>query len=344
VVSGGYYLLDGMGGVYAVGAGVESFSSPYFGFDAAQDLLAIDGGGYFILFDSGKVAIGGDRISSPSGMTRVVSQVYDTGMTNLADFTLSGDIQTFFSEELIQASVERFNAAFRDRNLAGIEGELSVYYNDGSSTSEAAKLQDFQQFFASPYSETENFDLRNLSILLAEDRQSAIVTGETTLIAKEITATTHSALIERNAIPDENSFSMPSSNIEARNLAATALTFNLGQSQEVLFERQGEPENFILYLDYQRNEFDSWKSRTSFALSEVTRKVLNLQGGEGYAYRVVLVDPSNTTSILTQPLGIRFTYADVQETPELFTVIFQYAQDSPGLWQIRSVNVPPEVQ
>ncbi len=342
VVSGGYYLLDGLGGVYAVGSGVESFSSPYFGVDAAQDLLAIDGGGYFILFDSGKVAIGGDRISAPSGMTQIVTQVYDTGMTNLADFALSGDIQTFFSEELIQVSVERFSAAFRARNLAGIEGELSIYYDDGSAASEAAKLQDFQEFFASPYSETENFGLSDLNILLAEDRQSAIVTGETTLISMEVTETTHSALIERNAIPDENTFSIPSSNIEARNLASTAMTFQLAQSQKVTFERQGEPESYILYLDYQKNEFDAWKPRTKFALSEVSKKVLDLEGGEGYTYRVVLVDPSNRTSIITQPLGIRFFYADVQETPEPYTVIFQYSQDSPGFWQIRSVNVPAE--
>ena len=276
----------------------------------AQDLQAIDGGGYFILFDSGKIAVGGDRISTPSEFTQIVSQVFDTGKSNLVDLALSGDIKTFFSEELITQSVARFNAAFTAEDLQGVADELASNYDDGVSTSQYAKLMKFIDFFNEPYSDPAGYSLLNSQINLAEDRLSATVTGESFWSFREVTYVTHSASLDRNGIPDENDFDTPTSFVSTRNLISPVLTFDMKTSAIVTFERFGDPEHFYLYLDYQSDDFADWQPKKDFSLGE-SKRTLQLTGGEEFTYRVIVIDPTNQISNLTQPLGIRFTYTEI---------------------------------
>jgi len=342
VVSGGFYLLDGMGGVYAVGEGVPSFSSPYFGYDTARDLVAIDGGGYFILFDGGKIAVGGDRVNLPSVAT--TTPVYDTGVEGVTDLALSGDLLAFFSEDLILQSVNRFVAAVRAEDSSAVGQELSTYYNDGTYTSKTAKISRFETFFEDSGTDTSAFGLEAVAVEITEG-QPAIVTATSLLITSVTSTTTVSSELERDALPEYSEIDGPDGGVEyvsTRNLLTPVMTFSLESDQDVTFKRTGEAELFSLFLDLQPGEFQNWEAVKNFSLGEVQEKTFHLKGGQDYEYRVIVVDMSNEDSAILQPLGISFSYHSVSEEVEQLDVLFEYEQEAPGAWKITAVNLPPE--
>jgi len=120
------------------------------------------------------------------------------------DITLSGDIITFFSGDLVEASVRRFEEAFRDENLSGISNELSPFYNDGSISSKSAKLREFEDFFTSDSMDVSSFSFSSdLEIVTLEDGQTVTVNTTYLLVRTTITTTTASVSLDRNAIPDD---------------------------------------------------------------------------------------------------------------------------------------------
>lgn len=340
VVAGGYYMLDGLGGVYAVGEGVPAFSSPYFGIDVAKDLVAVNEGGYYILFDTGKIAVGGNRLNLPTDATS--TPIFDTGITHAVDMVLSGDIHVFFSEDLIAASVNRFEEGVRQKSLSQVGAELSALYNDGVQKSKAAKMEQFRKFFEDPNAMVSEFGLSNIQINLSADTQEAIVNATTLLTTRLIEYTTQSVSIDRNAVIRDCNLNDSPAWISTRNQITPILQFDLASDQEVVFERFGDAEQIFLYLDRKIGEFGSWQEVTKFGLSQVRSRVLNLTGGCGCTYRVILVNLSCEASTLTQPLGFTLTYSESSEEVEQLPVAFQYAQDAPGDWKIRAVNLPPQ--